>query len=38
MTGLAAHLAGWRRLEEVDARDMSICVNLCQIDSSEAEA
>jgi len=38
MNGLAAHLAGWRRLEDVDARDVSIPINLREIDSSEGEA
>jgi len=37
MTGLTAHLAGWRRLEDVDARDLSIPINFSQIDRSEAE-
>lgn len=38
MTGLSAHLAGWRRLEDVDARDLLIPTNLCQFSSSEADA
>lgn len=35
--GLSGHLAGWRRLEDVDARDLTIPTNMCKISSSEAE-
>lgn len=38
LPGLAAHLAGWRRLEDVDARDVALPIDWSQIDRSEAEA